>query len=54
VTWRYERDYNGREVVADFVALRDARAVVIDVDGGCKRFRAVAEPAGREREVAHG
>lgn len=54
VTWRYERDYNGREVVADFVALRDARAVVIDVDGGRKRFRVVAEPAGREREVAHG
>ncbi|MCI1193103.1 hypothetical protein MOJ79_14765 [Calidifontimicrobium sp. SYSU G02091] len=52
VTWRYERDYNEREIVADFVALRDARAVVIDVDGRCKRFVAVDESPRRDREPA--
>ncbi len=51
VTWRYERDYNGREVAADFTALRDACTVVIDVDGGRKRYRAATGPASREREA---
>lgn len=50
VTWRYERDYNGREVVADFVALREARMIVVDIDGGCKRFVAVDESPRRDRE----
>ena len=51
VAWRYERDYNGREVAADFAALRDARTVVIDVDGGRKRYRDATGPTTREREA---
>ncbi len=36
---RYERDFNGRTIDADWPALREAALVVIDNDATHKRFR---------------
>ena len=36
----YAKDWNGREVKADWSALRTARIVVIEVEDGDKHYRA--------------
>lgn len=38
VSFDYERDWNGREVVADWKALADEGVVVVGVDEGRKRY----------------
>lgn len=44
VDMRYERDFYGRQIDADWPALRDAQFVVIDVDAAQKRYRNSALP----------
>jgi hypothetical protein len=45
VTWSYERDFNGRQPLADWTALTQARRIDIVVDGDTKRFTDAGAPA---------
>lgn len=48
VVQRYERDYNGRFIHADWAALARAQRIDVVIDGDCKRFVPVLTgPAGR-------
>ena len=43
VSFEYDRDWNGREVVADWKALGEESVVVVSVDEGRKHYAAGAE-----------
>ena len=49
---RYDRDFNGREVKADWQALSSARFVVVELHGAEKRYREAAGPATLQPAVA--
>ncbi len=46
---RYERDWIGRSIAADWNLLANAREVRIDIDGGVKRYRHGADGDGPVR-----
>lgn len=49
VALEYPRDWNGREIVADWDALGDVARIEVTVDGGRKLYRPVDPDAARER-----
>lgn len=50
VALRYEHDFNGRRVLADWSALAQARQVEIRIEGSDKRYVALAAPAPERKQ----